>query len=146
MTDALSAEIRRLIGEVDERGGAVAAINQGFQKAEIERSAYAVATEIESGDRQVIGVNAYREDAEEPYRGLRVDPELERGQRAKLAALRARRDNSLVTTHLAELAEAARGTANVLLPMRAALQAEATVGEVCGVLREVWGTYQPNVN
>ena len=79
---------------VDERGGAVAAIEQGFQKAEIERSAYQVAREIDAGERVVVGVNRFQLDEEEPYEPLRVDPAIEVTQAAKLAALRADRDQA----------------------------------------------------
>ena len=144
MTDALDAEIERLIGAVDAHGGAVAAIEAGFQKSEIERSAYEVALQIDSGQRVVVGVNRFRTETDEPYEPLRPDPGLERAQVARLADLRARRDSAAVDLALADLRRAAEGTDNVLIPMRAALQALATVGEVCGVLRGVWGRYEPS--
>ncbi|WP_380167345.1 methylmalonyl-CoA mutase [Jannaschia sp. R86511] len=144
MTDTLQAEVERLIGSVDDLGGAVAAIEAGFQKSEIERSAYAVAQQIDAGERVVVGVNRFRTDTEEPYEPLRPDPDLERAQVARLAALRARRDGAAVEQALARLREAAAGTANVLVPMRDALAALATVGEVCGVLRDQWGRYEPS--
>ena len=143
MTDDLEAEVLRLMAEVEERGGAVRAIEEGYQKSEIERSAYAVAQEIDSGERVVVGVNRFRTETEEPYRPPTVDPVLERGQVERLARLRAERDAEQVAATLGALREAARGTANVMVPMRAALAAMATVGEVCGVLREVWGRYEP---
>lgn len=144
MTDALEAEVQRLLAAVEERGGAVAAIEAGYQKQEIESSAYAVALQIDAGERVVVGVNRFRTDTEEPYEPLRPDPDLERAQVERLASLRAERDAGAVTAALAELRAAASGTANVLVPMRTALQAMATVGEVCGVLREVWGRYEPS--
>jgi methylmalonyl-CoA mutase N-terminal domain/subunit len=143
MTDALEAEVDRLIAAVDAHGGAVPAIEVGFQKGEIERSAYEVAQQIDSGERVVVGVNRFRTDTEEPYEPLRVDPDLERAQVARLADLRSRRDDTEVRAALEELRAAAAGTDNVLVPMRRALQALASVGEVCGVLREVWGRYEP---
>jgi len=143
LTDALEAEIVALIQAVDDRGGAVAAIEQGFQKDEIERSAYQVAQEIDDGERVVVGVNRFTTDEKEPYEPLRVDPAIEAEQREALARLRARRDGAAVEKALAELRAAAEGTDNVLPPMRAALAAEATVGEVSNALRDVWGTYTP---
>jgi len=144
MTDALDAEVERLIGAVDAHGGAVAAIEVGFQKSEIERSAYEVALQIDSGQRVVVGVNRFRTETDEPYEPLRPDPGLERAQVGRLADLRARRDSAAVDRALAELRLAAQGSDNVLVPMRAALLALATVGEVCGVLRDVWGRYEPS--
>ncbi|MFD5552216.1 methylmalonyl-CoA mutase [Streptomyces sp. NPDC127068] len=143
MTDDLEDEITDLMRRVEDLGGAVAAIEQGFQKGEIERNAYRIARETESGDRIVVGVNRFALDAEEPYEPLRVDPEIGARQARGLAALRAERDRSAVDRALAELREAARGSANTLYPMRTALRARATIGEVCGALREVWGTYEP---
>jgi methylmalonyl-CoA mutase, N-terminal domain len=144
MTDAIEAEILALIAAVEERGGAVEAIEQGFQKAEIERSAYAIALEIEDGERVVVGLNRYTTDGEEPYEPLRVDPAIEAEQRERLARLRAERDGAAVQQALDALRAAASGTDNVLHPMKRALAARATVGEVCHALRGVWGVYSPS--
>jgi methylmalonyl-CoA mutase N-terminal domain/subunit len=143
MTDAIEAAIDELMNQVDELGGAVAAIEQGFQKREIERSAYAVAQQIDSGERVVVGLNRYVLDTEEPYEPLRVDPAIEVAQRDRLAELRADRDAAAVDKALDALVLAAAGAANVLYPMKDALRARATVGEVCDALRGVWGTYRP---
>jgi len=143
MTDRVEAEARALMARVEEMGGAVAAIEKGFQKSEIELAAYAVAKGIDSGERIVVGLNRFKAASEERYDPLRVDPAIEADQRARLADLRARRDNGAVDKHLAELTQVAAGEGNVLYPMRAALQELATVGEVCGALREVWGVYRP---
>ena len=143
MTDAIESAVDELMDQVDGLGGAVAAIEQGFQKREIERSAYAVAKQIDSGQRVVVGVNRYVLDAEEPYEPLRVDPTIEVAQRDRLAQLRAERDATAVDKALDGLVVAATGAANVLYPMKDALRARATVGEVCDALRTVWGTYRP---
>ena len=143
MTDELEAAALELIQAVEDRGGAVAAIEQGFQKNEIERSAYRIALEIDNGERTVVGVNRYRIDEEEPYEPLRVDPQIEIDQCERLAALRADRDNDAVTAALEEVKAAARGTDNLLYPIKKALAARATGGEVAHALREVWGTYVP---
>ncbi len=143
MTDEIEEAALALIQQVEDRGGAVAAIEQGFQKSEIERSAYRVQLEIDSGERTVVGVNRFTVDQEEHYEPLRVDPQIEADQRARLEALRAERDNDAVKAALGELQEAARGTDNLLYPMREALRARATGGEVAHALREVWGLYQP---
>ena len=92
----------------------------------------------------MVGVNRFTIDEKEPYEPLRVDPAIEAEQREALARLRARRDGAAVEKALAELRAAAEGTDNVLPPMRAALAAEATVGEVCNALRDVWGVYTPS--
>jgi methylmalonyl-CoA mutase, N-terminal domain len=143
MTDAIESAVDELMNQVDELGGAVAAIEQGFQKREIERSAYAVAKQIDSGQRVVVGVNRYVLDTEEPYEPLRVDPAIEVAQRDRLAKLRADRDATAVDKALDGLVVAATGASNVLYPMKDALRARATVGEVCDALRTVWGTYRP---
>jgi methylmalonyl-CoA mutase, N-terminal domain len=143
MTADIEAAARGLIQAVEDRGGAVAAIEQGFQKSEIEAAAYQVAKEIDDGTRTVVGVNRYQVSDEEPYEPLRVDPQIEADQRERLAVLRAGRDNQAVNRALGELRRAAAGTGNVLLPMREALRARATVGEVAHALRDVWGVYQP---
>ena len=143
LTNELEAEARSLMAKVEELGGAVAAIEQGHQKAEIERSAYQIALEIDSRTRTVVGVNGFTVDEEDHYEPLRVDPAIESEQCQRLAGLRASRDGEEVARHLAALRQAASGTANVLYPMRDALRARATVGEVCDALREVWGAYTP---
>ncbi len=143
MTDELEAAARELMNKVEAMGGAVAAIERGFQKDEIESAAYRIALEIDSGERVVVGVNRFTIEDEEPYEPLRLNPAIGREQAERLASLRAARDNEAVTAALAELREAAAGTDNVLYPMRDALRARATVGEVCNALRGVWGTYEP---
>jgi methylmalonyl-CoA mutase N-terminal domain/subunit len=143
MTDEIETAARELMARVQELGGAVEAIENGFQKREIERSAYTVAKQIDGGDRTVVGVNRFTIEAEEAYEPLRVDPAIESEQAARLAGLRQSRDNAEVERTLAALRAAAEGTDNLLYPMREALKARATVGEVCNALREVWGVYQP---
>ncbi len=143
LTDELEQAIEDLIRAVDERGGAVAAIEQGFQKEEIEGSAYRFSTEIDSGERAVIGVNRFTVEEDEPYEPLRVDPTIEAQQREGLARLRAERDEGAVEAALTALRTAAEGSDNVLWPMKEALAARASVGEVCHALRAVWGTYTP---
>lgn len=143
MTDDVEAAAVDLMTRVEDLGGAVGAIEHGFQKGEIERSAYRVAQETDSGERVVVGVNRFRLDAEEPYEPLRVDPAIEAQQAERLARLRAERDQEAVDTALAALKKAAEGTDNVLYPMKDALRARATVGEVCNALRDIWGTYVP---
>ena len=143
LTDGIDEAATRLIAQVEDMGGAVAAIERGFQKSEIERSAYAVALEIDSGERVVVGVNRFTTDDKEHYTPLRVNPAIEAEQGARLAALRAERDDDLVTRLLQEIRDCAAGTDNLLYPMKEALRARATVGEVSDALRDVWGQYIP---
>ncbi|MEW2510300.1 methylmalonyl-CoA mutase family protein [Streptomyces sp. NPDC046870] len=143
MTDEVEAAALELMGKVEDLGGAVGAIEHGFQKTEIERNAYRIAQETDSGERVVVGVNRFQLAEEEPYEPLRVDPAIEAQQAARLAVLRAERDRRAVDAALAEVREAARGDDNLLYPLKDALKARATIGEVCDALREVWGTYSP---
>jgi methylmalonyl-CoA mutase N-terminal domain/subunit len=143
LTDDLEAAALALMQQVADRGGAVAAIEQGFQKAEIERSAYEIARQVDAGERVVVGVNRFAGE-EEPYESLRVDPAIEREQAARLALLRGRRDSAAVEAALEDLRRVAAGNGNVLVPLKAALAALGTVGEVCDALRDVWGVYTPN--
>ena len=143
MTDDIEAAIRDLMTAVEELGGAVSAIESGFQKREIEKSAYDIATSIEDGSRTVVGVNRFQRKDDEIYEPMRVDPAIETDQAQRLATLRAERDAAEVGRRLDELRAAAEGSDNVLFPMREALRAKATVGEVCNVLRDVWGVYHP---
>jgi methylmalonyl-CoA mutase N-terminal domain/subunit len=143
MTDEVEAAALELMRKVEDLGGAVNAIEHGFQKNEIERSAYRIALETDSAERVVVGVNSFKLDEEEPYEPLRVDPAIEAQQAGRLAALRAARDQAAVDDALAALRKAAEGTDNVLYPMKDALRARATIGEVCNALREIWGRYVP---
>jgi methylmalonyl-CoA mutase N-terminal domain/subunit len=143
MTDQVEAVATELIERVFSYGSSVDAIEQGFQKQEIEASAYRISQQIDSGERVVVGVNRFAADEEEKYEPLRVNPAIEADQAARLATLRSERDSTAVEAALTDLRKAAEGTENVLLPMREALRLRATVGEVCTTLRGVWGVYRP---
>jgi methylmalonyl-CoA mutase N-terminal domain/subunit len=143
MTNDVEEQADQLIARVEELGGAVAAIEQGFQKTEIERSAYQIARQIDTGERVIVGVNRFGLAEEEPYQPLRLDPAIERDQAERLAALREGRDQAECTRQIDHLRQAAHGSENLLYPLREALRARATVGEVCDALRDVWGVYKP---
>ncbi len=145
MTDELERRARALIDQIDGMGGAVAAIERGWIQEQIADSAYTFQQAVESGERIVVGVNKFTEDEETAPPIFKPNEEVAREQAEALAKLRAERDNAAVQAALAELRSAAEGTANVLPPMREALRRYATVGEVCGVLRQVWGEYRPEV-
>jgi methylmalonyl-CoA mutase N-terminal domain/subunit len=141
LTDELEAEARGLIARVDELGGAVAAIEQHWVQSEIENSAFSWQQEVESGERTIVGVNKYVVESELPIELQSIDPTAEQRQLARTAKLRAERNAGEAEATLARVREAARGDENMLHPMRAALQARCTVGEICGVLRSEWGEY-----
>jgi methylmalonyl-CoA mutase N-terminal domain/subunit len=143
MTDDIEAAASELIGQIDDMGGALAAIEAGFQKSEIERSAYQVAKQTDEGTRVVVGVNKFTGDDEEPYEPLRVDPQIEQAQASRLERLRMDRDQRAVAKHLDTLRAAAEGPGNMLPPIKDALRAGATLGEICDAMREVWGVYRP---
>ncbi|MDQ3940074.1 MAG: methylmalonyl-CoA mutase family protein, partial [Actinomycetota bacterium] len=128
---------------IDGLGGAVEAIESGWMKAEVEESAYRIAKGIESGDRIVVGVNRFALDQEEAVELHELDPELQRRQIERTTKIRAQRDQEAVDAALKDLEETARGAGNLLYPMREALAAYATLGEVSDVLRGVFGEYEP---
>jgi methylmalonyl-CoA mutase, N-terminal domain len=143
LTDEVEAGAWEYIERIDALGGAVTAIEQGFMQEEIERAAYAYAKAIDDGEKIVIGVNKFTDEAFEDADVFPIDPELQKAQIARTRSVRAARDQGAVDVALAAVKEAASGTQNVLVPVRAALKAMATLGEVSDVLREVFGIYQP---
>ncbi len=145
MTDELEAGARELIQRIDDLGGAVAAIEAGFVQHEIEDAAYAYNQSIESGERTIVGVNRFVEDDEEEIELHRLDPEAERRQVERTARVRAERDADAAAAALERVRETALGDGNLLHPMREALAAHCTVGEICGVLRSELGTYDSHL-
>jgi methylmalonyl-CoA mutase N-terminal domain/subunit len=143
LTNEVEARARELMARVDDLGGAVAAIERGFQKEEIERSAYRQLQAVEAGERVVVGVNRHTEGDEEPVTLLQLDPAIAEEQAKSLEEIRTQRDGVAVRAALADLHDAAKGTGNLLVPMREALRRMATVGEVCDTLRDVFGVYRP---
>jgi methylmalonyl-CoA mutase N-terminal domain/subunit len=141
LTEELERRASELIARIDELGGAVAAIEQGFVQAEIEASAFRFQTDVESGARIVVGVNAFTENQAEAVELQQVDPEIERGQRERTARVRSGRDAAEAASALDEVRRTAESDENLLPPMRDALRVGCTVGEICGALRELWGTY-----
>ena len=147
LVESLTDEVEKLaweyIARIDEMGGAVDAIEAGFQMDEIDQSAYEYTKSIDDKERTIVGVNSFTVDVESDPTVLTVDPQLEVGQVARLKAFKANRDQAVVQARLADVRECAKGTANLLYPMKEALRAHATLGEVSDALREVFGTYQP---
>jgi methylmalonyl-CoA mutase, N-terminal domain len=143
LTDAIEAEARRWFDEVEALGGAVAAIEAGFLQGAIEDAAYAFQREVESGARVVVGVNRFvdAEPLEVPVQA--IDPALEPDRVAAIARFREGRDGAAASDAVARLvAAAARPDAPLMPPVRDAFAARATLGEVCGALREVWGEHR----
>jgi len=122
-------------------GGAVAAVEAGWVQDQIEQAAFAHHQRVQSGEQVIVGVNRYAAEREATIELHRIDPEAELRQCERKAAVRAGRDAGAVESALADVRAAATGDSNLLVPMRAALRAEATVGEVCQVLRDEWGTH-----
>ena len=143
LTDAVEAEAWRYIERIDELGGAVAAIEAGYMQDEIERAAFEWAKAVDGGDKVIVGVNKFVDPSVGDPDVFPIDPALERQQSERLRDLRARRDQPAVDGALANLRAAAKGTDNLLYPMKDALRAYATLGEVSDVLRDEFGVYQP---
>jgi methylmalonyl-CoA mutase N-terminal domain/subunit len=141
LTDGLEARAWDLIERVDEAGGAVAAIESGFVQDEIERAAFEFQQAVETGERVIVGVNAFQEQEAERIELLRIDPATERRQLERTARVRAERSAEEAAAAIGAVRETARGEANLLPPLREALRARCTVGEICETLREEWGMY-----
>jgi methylmalonyl-CoA mutase N-terminal domain/subunit len=116
-------------------------VEAGFVQGEIEAAAFKWQQEVESGERTIVGVNAYTLDEEEPIELQQIDPAAEQRQLERTAKVRAERNADEAAAALDAVRDASRGDANLLFPMRDALRARCTVGEICGVLREEWGEF-----
>jgi methylmalonyl-CoA mutase N-terminal domain/subunit len=143
LTDEVEAAAWRYIEKIDELGGSVPAIEAGFMQDEIERASYEWTKAVDEGRKVIVSVNRFTEEESLPAEVFPIDPALERNQAERLAELRARRDSAGVKTALEDVRAAARGTQNLLVPMREALKRLATLGEVSNVLREEFGEYRP---
>jgi methylmalonyl-CoA mutase N-terminal domain/subunit len=141
LTDELESRALELIGRIDELGGAVAAVEQGFVQDEIERAAFDWQQQVERGERVIVGVNKYTAGSEHEIELQSIDPAAEQRQLARTAKLRAERNADDASAALDRVRDASRGTENLLHPMRDALRARCTIGEICGVLREEWGEH-----
>jgi methylmalonyl-CoA mutase N-terminal domain/subunit len=141
LTDELETAARELIARIDELGGAVEAVEQGFIQREIEDAAYRYTQQVESGERVIVGVSRYVEDETEHVELHRLDPEGERRQIERTAKVRAERNPDAAAATLAEVRRVAETDENLLPAMREALQARCTIGEICNELRSVFGMY-----
>jgi len=143
LTNELEREAWAYLGKIEKMGGAVAAIESGYMQREIQEVSYAYQQRVESGEQVIVGVNQFRDEQEVPSTAIfRVDPQVAAVQTARLQRLRHERDNAAVGASLARLRETAQGTENLMPAILAAVKTYATLGEICGVLREVFGEYR----
>ena len=144
LTDQIEELARHYISRIDDMGGAVAAIEARFMQDEIETAAYDFARAVDRGDKVVVGVNKFSETETQKADVFPIDIAQQRAQEQRVRDLKSRRDNAAVSAALDDLRTAARGSANLLYPMKTALTSLATLGEVADVLRDEFGTYQPS--
>jgi methylmalonyl-CoA mutase, N-terminal domain len=143
LTDAVEQRAWEYIEKIDALGGAVAAIEAGYQMDEIEQAAYEYTKSVDDGERVIVGVNRFVVEGDPEPEVFPIDPELQRRQIERVRRYREDRDQALVRARLDDVAAAARGTQNLLPPMKAALHAHATLGEVSDALRDVFGVHHP---
>jgi len=144
LTDQVEERATALMVEVEEQGGAVAAIEAGWMQRRIAESAYRQQQRIESGERVVVGVNRFAADGADKVEIVRISPKQEEAQRQAVAAVRAKRDNPAAVAALDRLEKAAGGTENLMYPLKEALAVYCTIGECCDRLRKVFGEHHPS--
>ncbi len=143
LTDEIERGAEEYIQRIDEMGGALAAIQRGYIQSEIQEAAYTYQKAVESNEEVVVGLNAFQVEETIQLERLRVDPAIEAAQCARLQALRQRRDNNRASELLTQLESAARGDDNLVPLFITCVEDDVTLGEICGVLRGLWGEYQP---
>ena len=142
LTDEIESRAKEYLENIDAIGGALAAVESGYMQREIQESAYRTQKQIECGETIVVGVNAFQTDEATSPERLKVDPSIEQSQRARLKEFRAKRDKGQVKFELQRIASAARGEENLMPLFIEAVEAGATLGEICNCLREIWGEYR----
>jgi methylmalonyl-CoA mutase N-terminal domain/subunit len=142
LTDEIESRARAYLENIDAIGGALAAVESGYMQREIQESAYRTQKKIECGETVVVGVNAFQTEEPTSPERLKVDPSIEKLQRARLKEFRAKRDTKQVESELQRIASAARGDENLMPLFIEAVEAGATLGEICACLREIWGEYR----
>jgi methylmalonyl-CoA mutase N-terminal domain/subunit len=145
MTDEIEKGVNAYIARVDEMGGALEAIENGYIQREIQESAYCYQKAVEAKEEIVVGVNAFNMDEEANREMVKVDPALEISRRKKLSHLRKTRDQDTANRLLTRLENAAESDANLMPHFIECVKNDITLGEICGTLRRVWGEYQPPV-
>jgi methylmalonyl-CoA mutase N-terminal domain/subunit len=145
LTDEICKRAMQYITRIDDLGGALAAIEKGYMQNEIQDSAYKFQKDVESKQQIVVGVNSFQVEEKRDLERLKMDPAIEKNQVAKLVEIRKNRDNVKANELMSQLDAAARGTDNLMPLLVTCMENDLTLGEVCGVLRNVWGEYQPPV-
>lgn len=145
LTDEIEARAEEIIRKIDDLGGMVAAIEQGYPQREIARSAYEYQKAVESGERIIVGVNAFRADEEPPIPILEIRPEVEARQKERIKEFRARRDKRRWQEAIDQVKTAAAGDSNLMEAVLEAVRCGATLGEICDCFREVLGVYREDV-
>jgi methylmalonyl-CoA mutase N-terminal domain/subunit len=143
LTDRVEEEALAIMAEIDELGGAVKCIEAGWTQRRIAESAYRFQTRVEAGERVIVGVNRFTTDGDDKVEIMKVGPRQQAAQARALKRLRSQRDQAVVARRLGDIERAARGTDNLMPPLKAALADYATIGECCTLLRSVWGEYRP---
>jgi methylmalonyl-CoA mutase N-terminal domain/subunit len=143
LTNELERQAYDYFERIEELGGVIPAIEQNFQQREIAEASFRYQSEVERGERVVVGVNRYEQEEEQPIEILRIDPALERKQIERVQAVREKRDGAAAEAAVARLKEdAAHEDRNLMEPIMAASRARVTMGEMCDALRDVWGTWR----
>jgi methylmalonyl-CoA mutase, N-terminal domain len=143
LTNELERKAWEYLDRIEDMGGAIAAIESGYVQREIQEASYAYQQAIDEGRKIIVGVNKFQQENEEPQMIFRVNPEAERAQHERLARIRKKRDQKAVDAALGRLDEVSRNGENLMYPIVDAVKAYASVGEICGVMRKVFGDYQP---
>jgi methylmalonyl-CoA mutase N-terminal domain/subunit len=143
LTDEIEHGAQDYLDRIEHLGGALAAIESGFLEREIHEAAYRAQRAVDSGEAQVVGVNAFRTEEPTRVRPLPPDPAVEASQRSRLASLRSRRDPRAAQAALERLEAAASVDTNLMPILIQGVEADLTLGEICGSLRRIWGEYQP---
>jgi len=145
LTDRLEEEINAYLNKIDDMGGALAAIAQGYQQREIQESAFIMQKQIEEKSKVVVGVNDFINENDPPVKVFRVDPSIGKKRIQQMAKFRESRDMNTVTKSLNQLKKVAMSSDNLMPHLIDAFESYATIGEVCSVLRDEWGEYKENV-
>ena len=143
LTNEIERQAQEYLDRVEDMGGSVAAIESGYMQAEIQESAVRQQQEIETGERVIVGVNRFRSSEEPEPVIFRVNTELARSQMERVRRVRAERDSAASEAAVKRLGEAARGEDNLMPAILECVRSYATIGEICGELRRVWGDYRP---
>jgi methylmalonyl-CoA mutase N-terminal domain/subunit len=143
LTGELERKAWEYLDRVEDMGGAIAAIESGYVQREIQEASYAYQQAIDDGKKVIVGVNKFVQEDEEPQMIFRVNPQAERAQVGSLARVRKERDQPAVDAALSRLEEVSRDGENLMYPITEAVKTYASVGEICGVMRRVFGDYQP---